>query len=76
MMTFILLQSFIHAEDIVLFLLVVSLIGALIISFLTFIYQIIRKNINPKRLILLFVGSFIGLTALFFALIYLIFGGF
>lgn len=58
MLAFILLQNFIHQEDInfIIFLLVltlflVALIGAGII---TFIYKLIRKNVTQKRLILLF----------------------
>ncbi|TGN27836.1 hypothetical protein [Empedobacter tilapiae] len=69
-------QQFIHTEDIVLFLLLVSFIGAGFISLISLIYQSIQKKINIQRLVTLFFGSFIGLFLLFIALIYLIFGGF
>lgn len=81
MLAFILLQNFIHQEDInfiffllVLTLFLVALIGAGII---TFIYKLIRKNVTQKRLILLFFISFFSLIILIsIALIFLIFGGF
>lgn len=81
MLAFILLQNFIHQEDInfIIFLLVltlflVALIGAGII---TFIYKLIRKNVTQKRLILLLFISFFSLIILIsIALIFFILRGF
>ena len=76
MLAFILLQNFITTEGIILFLLLVTLILAGLVTLVSFIYQSTQKKINLNGLTKLFFSLFIGLFSLSIALIFLIFGGF
>ena len=76
MIAFILLQNFISTESIVLSLVAVAFFIAILLTLITFIFQIFIKKINYVHLLMIFIFCFFGITTSLIAMIYAYFGGF